>query len=42
MFNGKEYGNNVVWSLLVGGRAHLIGGSISLTKGELRTSLDRG
>jgi len=38
VFKGKEQGNNVVWPLLVGGRAHLIGGGISLRKGELRAS----
>jgi hypothetical protein len=38
VFKGKELGNNVVWPLLVGGRAHLIGAGISLRKGELRAS----
>jgi len=38
VFKGKELGNNVVWPLLVGGRAHSIGDGISLRKGELRTS----
>ncbi len=38
VFKGKELANHVVWLLLVGGRADLIGGSISLRKGELRAS----
>jgi hypothetical protein len=43
MFKGKELANIVVvvvvWLLLVGGRAHLIGRGISLRKGdELRAS----
>jgi hypothetical protein len=38
VFKGKELGKNVVWPIFVGGRAHLIGGGISLRKGELRAS----
>ncbi len=38
VLKGKELGNNAVWPLLVGERAHLIGGGISLRKGELRAS----
>ncbi len=39
VFKGKELANHVVWLLLVGGRAHLIGHGISLRKvDELRAS----